>query len=358
VKTATNNTLTGDTSIFTKNVINITQFKGYDTIQDAINNADGYDTILVGPGTYNIAETINIGKSITLKSLDGAANTIIKALNSGSMIGISEDDVTIEGFTFQGISVAMTRQSIEATDVNNIEVIDNIFEDTGSLYFTKVTDFAIQGNNHDGAIVQLWHCQNGKVEGNTGYDPGGTMYNYSSDYIEYKNNIVEANADEISDYGLSIQSSENVNVIGNLFTGFEGQYPYPNYSHGKQGAAIYINGSSGVIEGNTFADNTIGVSIRYLSGYEGEVVEVKGNCFTDNVYSIFNHCFERIDNIWTILPAKRDISAVENYWGTPDGLPNVVAIPEEGGKTWKAFWDIVGAEDFLGNAVTDHVSFS
>lgn len=57
----------------------------YASIQAAITASTNGDTVLVAPGTY--FETINFnGKSIKLRSIAGAAQTIIDAANGGSAV--------------------------------------------------------------------------------------------------------------------------------------------------------------------------------------------------------------------------------------------------------------------------------
>lgn len=70
-------------------------------IQDAYNYAKDNDYILVGPGEYFI--NLKFNKSITLRSTEGASNTILRPLNLGEAIishtsGVSS--ATISGFKF------------------------------------------------------------------------------------------------------------------------------------------------------------------------------------------------------------------------------------------------------------------
>jgi len=70
-------------------------------IQDAINGASNGDTIIVDPGTYY--ENIDfLGLAITLKSRDGAGDTIINGRQSGSVVTFASgegSDSILEGFT-------------------------------------------------------------------------------------------------------------------------------------------------------------------------------------------------------------------------------------------------------------------
>ncbi|MCD6494385.1 MAG: hypothetical protein J7K36_11460 [Archaeoglobaceae archaeon] len=74
----------------------------YESIQQAIDNANNGDTIIVRDGIYK--ENIKIDKSVTLKSENGSANCTIDAGGSGSAITIKADKVVIEGFSIRNSS--------------------------------------------------------------------------------------------------------------------------------------------------------------------------------------------------------------------------------------------------------------
>jgi hypothetical protein len=96
-------------ALLDKNVINLTQEKGYDAIQDALDDANDLDIIRARPGTYYENIDFN-GVSCTLTSIDPndpcvVAVTIIDANGSGSVVGFktSEDaNSVLTGFTITG----------------------------------------------------------------------------------------------------------------------------------------------------------------------------------------------------------------------------------------------------------------
>jgi hypothetical protein len=79
--------------------------KPYTTIQSAINATSSEDTVLVYDGTYveniqpAINAAINLDKAITVKSVNGAASTIIDANRSGAVVYMKSGE--IDGFTIQ-----------------------------------------------------------------------------------------------------------------------------------------------------------------------------------------------------------------------------------------------------------------
>src|SRR5690554_4329178 len=123
-------------------VVNQTKNIAYSTIQEAINEADDYDVILVAAGTFE--KQLTIDKPLTLlgpnKEVVGAGTrnaeailTLPAGLEDGyyQVISITSDDVTIEGFKlFEDVSVAFggyQTVGIQAKG-NNIVVRNNIFD--------------------------------------------------------------------------------------------------------------------------------------------------------------------------------------------------------------------------------------
>ena len=63
-------------------------------IQEAINNASAGDTILVHSGVYY--ENVVVDRSVTLKGID---HPVVDAGGEGSVITLTADGITLEGFT-------------------------------------------------------------------------------------------------------------------------------------------------------------------------------------------------------------------------------------------------------------------
>jgi parallel beta-helix repeat protein len=90
----------------------------FNTIQDAINTANSGDTIFVNPGIY--LENIVIDKPINLIGYD-KSNTTIDGKGNITLI-ISNDTVTIQGFTVTNCSHGIMLNTTSDTTIN-----DNIF---------------------------------------------------------------------------------------------------------------------------------------------------------------------------------------------------------------------------------------
>jgi len=71
------------------------------TIQAATDTAYSGDTIIVYPGTYT--ENVDVDKSVTIQSQNGASETIVDASTTHShAFNITANNVTITGFTLRG----------------------------------------------------------------------------------------------------------------------------------------------------------------------------------------------------------------------------------------------------------------
>ena len=74
----------------------------YERIQDAINNAIEGDTIRVYAGEYSVSGTkLEVGKSLDLVG-NGSGTTIILGEISSDILEVTADEVTIQGFHFEG----------------------------------------------------------------------------------------------------------------------------------------------------------------------------------------------------------------------------------------------------------------
>lgn len=97
--------------------------KDYATIQEAINKAPDGSTILVYPGTYEEAILIK-KKSLTIKSVEGAENTIIDYEKS-YIVGINHSNVIFDGFTISGKGAIRVR-GYGGTPTENVSILNNM----------------------------------------------------------------------------------------------------------------------------------------------------------------------------------------------------------------------------------------
>ena len=104
----------------------------FGTIQDAIDAATPADTVIVAPGAY--AESPNIAKSLTLQSAGGRDVTTIELQTGPTYLGSlaisgAGNDVTVDGFTIQGIDgTGSTGGSTNITvqyDLGMVDILNN-----------------------------------------------------------------------------------------------------------------------------------------------------------------------------------------------------------------------------------------
>ncbi|MCW3984911.1 MAG: right-handed parallel beta-helix repeat-containing protein [Candidatus Bathyarchaeota archaeon] len=116
----------------------------YSSIQEAINSADGGDTIYVSSGTYY--ENVVVNKSVSLIGED-KNTTIIDGDQTGTVVRVTEDNVTIKGFTIQSGEVGLDLNS------NNNTVASNKFRSHGLQETDIITDLEI---HQDAPASPVW----------------------------------------------------------------------------------------------------------------------------------------------------------------------------------------------------------
>jgi parallel beta-helix repeat protein len=179
------------------NVYNSTQELYYATIQEAIDEANANDMIVVAAGTYE--GTILIDKAITLTGdVDNPQNVVINAPENvaksydNDVIQVVTDNVTIQGFTLQGAKdqagggqgrtnsgitlggdyLILGSKPAGATDftfsswwgigVKDIVIKNNIITDNSYGIFVfhsqnvTIEDNVIHGNTYEGATSETW----------------------------------------------------------------------------------------------------------------------------------------------------------------------------------------------------------
>jgi hypothetical protein len=137
-------------------VHNISKDTYYDTIQEAINDADNNNTIEVADGTYDETITFPFIKKIILRSINGASSTIIRGNDDLSTVicDCPPEGTTLEGFTITHAS-GDRGEGIYANEnltIKNCTISGNstdlygggIYNDCGSITITGST---ISGNS-------------------------------------------------------------------------------------------------------------------------------------------------------------------------------------------------------------------
>ncbi|MFQ6071846.1 MAG: nitrous oxide reductase family maturation protein NosD [Methanosarcinales archaeon] len=208
----------------------------YSTIQSAVNAAINGDTIIVRDGTYT--ENIKITKSLTIRSENGSASTIVQPLNkSDNVFKITGDYVKIIGFTIEGVLI--WGSGIYLYYTNNSEISNNIISKNYcgiELYSTN--NNIIENNNisdHKWYGIELSSSNKNIIKNNNISKNGnnGIYLWYSSTNKIYLNNFIK-NTDNVFSYNsynlwnstekiaYTYNSNNYTNYLGNYWSDYTG----------------------------------------------------------------------------------------------------------------------------------------
>lgn len=245
----------------------------YGTIQAAVDASSDGDIILVSSGTYT--ENVNIRNSVEIRSRSGAQTTIVHPLNTESYaFRVRTDNVTIEGFTVAGGTIAGAAAILVNPEVRGCRLIGNII---GTPAVSNVYGINLAGC-HD-SYLENNICQN-----NTQY---GIVMTQSTGNTLIRNTI-QSNGT----YGLLVYNSSNNEIIENTFTQnatraivltqiSENNLISGNVIHDSYSGIRVWTASNNRIIGNTM---TNGTSHAILIDHDSTGNEVSGNLCQGFVY--------------------------------------------------------------------------
>jgi len=239
----------------------------FNNIQEAINNANSSDTILVRNGTYY--ENLIVNKTVSLIGENMEA-TIIDGGGAGNVISITGvNNVSIQGFTI--------RRSGMSPPGNGILVAHSAGNDISN---NKIRD------NSEG--IYLYFSSSNIVKGNLiSVNNDGISLFSSSD------NVVSDNIINSSNYDGIYLSASNDNVFSRNIILYDG----------NAGMSLYYS-SSNVIYSNTVSNNYYGISLSTFSSNNS----IYHNNFSNNTAQV-----------WSVLQNFWDRSDGGNYWSDYEG---------------------------------------
>ena len=252
------------------------------SIQDAVDQAQSGDEIVVYPGTYTVDDSSQtqvvdlLGKSITLRSCDGPEATLIDGQGVARGIvcaGQSEGQAVIEGFTvINGIGVQCDMDgdgdcSPWETNGGGLHVF-NATPVIRNCWFIDNTAVIFGGAAYcrqSGALFQ--EC---RFEGNTSDYKGGALFNFGSKISVESCRFLD-NSAAYTGGGIHNRQSE-LSVSDCIF-----QSNLANVA----GAAVYSQwNSSAVVSGSIFCENIN--SDGELDQVSGSWVDQGDNCFAES----------------------------------------------------------------------------
>ncbi|MCK5176674.1 MAG: right-handed parallel beta-helix repeat-containing protein, partial [Candidatus Aenigmarchaeota archaeon] len=187
----------------------------YTKIQDAVNAADSGDVVLVKDGTY--VENINVYKSLTIKSENGADKTIVQSAGGDTVFKITTSYVTISGFKVSGWIYGIYLYNADYCNIYNNDI----------------------SNDYDG--IRLHNSSNNTITNNSCYSNNhcGILLLYSS-----SNNNISRNNCSYNHYGIRLIKSLNNNIFNNsIYSIYDGQYYGNGIDLFRSSNTVIINNS-------------------------------------------------------------------------------------------------------------------
>jgi len=233
----------------------------YASIQWAVGNASVGDTIIVNSGIYY--EHVIIDKSLTLLGEDG--NTIIDGNNTGHVVTVVADNVTISGFTIQNSGPNFGESGIRLLNSRWCNVSYNVIIQNGhGLWIGHYSDSnIIAWNNVSYNLVGLGLIDSSNNIITNNYICSNTLCGMG--LSSASNNVLTNNIAKNNDYGVWLSFSTNFTVAGNTLADNRG--------------GIYLNNS----ENNTIFHNNI-----INNAYQSEIINstsMWANDFEGNYWS-------------------------------------------------------------------------
>ena len=229
----------------------------YDTIQEAINNAESGDIVEVATGTYEESINVNVSNLTVRPASD--ADPVLKnsLLESGgsiaaggeSMINVSADDVTIRGLTVEtqpsdgappsALAITADDVSVIGNDLShnqdssgnpvlgaggNDPLIENNNVTNGPIAYYGSGSADILGNDIDGGIINeaIWSTTDGELTIENNDITDATTGVSSGEDLKFTSSDVSVNGEAESDAIINAVTNDNngvetVEIAGSLF---------------------------------------------------------------------------------------------------------------------------------------------
>jgi YVTN family beta-propeller protein/parallel beta-helix repeat protein len=318
---------------------------GYTKIQDAVNAATDYDTIIVKPGTY--VENVGIYKIVTIVSESGnPEDTIVRAAYPNVVFTINNPGVTIEGF---GIEGARDYGGISLYYSNGSKIKNNVLKNnTNGIYMMNSNLNLLENNTADSSKVYgifLYNCVNNVLKDNrvNATASTGILLQYSND------NMLSGNSANWSTYsGIRLEScSRNTLVDNRAYNNNVGlQMGYVDNVTVTQNQLTnnsYAGISASSCKNSTLSNNTLANNRNYGIGAErSNNISLSRNEISNNTISgiymgdsrdclIYDNFLNNTINVqpgypntWNITktPGKNIVGGPYiggNFWAKPDG---------------------------------------
>ncbi len=280
----------------------------FSNINEAIKQAQDFDTILIKKGTYKEMNII-IDKPLTVL---GENYPVIDGELKGEIITITSDNVTVDGLYIINVGTSYTEDyaAIRVVKSKNFVIQNLVLEklffgifleksSDGKVYHNNIVGDAVEEYN-SGNGIQLWYCKNIEIDQNIVTQVRDGIYLEFSDFCTITNNqskfniryglhfmfsnddIYENNNFEKNGAGVAVMFSKRIKMYDNIFK--------DNWGSASYGILLKEINDSEII-GNKFETNTIGINIEgsnrviYKNNNfirNGWAIKFRGACYTNN----------------------------------------------------------------------------
>jgi len=276
------------------------------SIQEAINNANLGDTILIAAGTFT--ETLFINKTIALKG-SGQNVTIIQAPQTDwkTVIEVKANNINLSALTVQNGFVGISVSGYNSTIITNTTILSNVNEGIylNASHNNIIANNTISLNRFEG--IFLGNSTNNLISSNivtrNAYVGIELLRSHKN---RFSNNTISFHS-EVStrDQGLLIDSSNNNIIDGNIV------------SNNAWDVDIYFSHNNTFV-GNTFSSGEYGIALT-----ESNINTVHHNNFFYNRYQVdsfesnntWDNGYPSGGNFWS------DYTGVDLYNGPNQNLP-------------------------------------
>ncbi len=308
----------------------------------AIEKAQPGDTIFIESGLYKEGNIV-IDKPLVFIGIDFQQ---IDGDNEYEIFTVKADSVVIMGIQFQniGTNYIEDRAAINIVKSQYIRIEGNRLINTiFGIYLENSKNCLVKDNYIKGDVQQeissgnaihAWYCKNLHIEGNTVInhrdgiylefvDSSSIVNNISKDNLRYGLHFMFSDVDkyinnhfESNGAGVAVMFSKYIRMQGNNFVRNWGAASY---------GLLLKEITDGVIEGNLFSENTIGIYAESASRMNivgndfirnGWALKILGSC-VDNRFESNNFISNTFDLITN--SAKNSNEYVRNYWSAYSG---------------------------------------
>lgn len=322
--------------------VNVCTNCAFNTVQQGIDAAAPYDTVIVAQGVY-FEHDIIIGKPLTLM---GEAGAIIDGEKKGSILKVQTEDVHISNLTIKHVGISHTDEyaAVHISETKNFTLDNLTIEDAFFGILIEGSSIGVITNNElsgeseleffSGNGIHAWKSKDITVTGNTIRNLRDGIY------LEFVNNSIVTNnlSEQNIRYGLHFMFSNNNAYSNNVFrnNGAGVAVMFSKYIEMKENQFLNNWGTASFglllkeiydaeIVDNVFDENTVAIKVEgssrvnYLNNVfskNGWGIKMTGGCYANKLK---NNAFTNNSFDVSFNSQMNDNEFSGNYWSTYNG---------------------------------------